>query len=647
MSQEKPIFYLGLTMAGAVSAGCYTAGVLDYLFEILDLWERAKKGEIKGLDADLIPQYTVMIDAMGGTSAGGMTTMMAALYALEGKVSPVKEIPSDRLASQNILYDSWVHLVDAPGNGQKSFERLWDTEDLKGKDPKVRSLFNSSFVDEIANKAFDLKEGTNLKTQVKKLPSYISKDLELLISHTLIRGIPLEVQLPTNVGKGRPDSPKHTSYEHWLLSHFQLNSGKSVSQKDGFLWLNPYEQEHKKRLMLSTISTGAFPIGLEFRDFQQSQFTNDYYEKIVSKVVNNEFGNGSADPQELNFSLSKDFESLTIDGGAMNNEPYREVASILRRHRTDGPFQNYGLVMIDPFPDVYEAEKDQYLENKPKDLLDLIPMIITTLWDQSKIKRKEVLEQFSRDYIISQIFPKRNLGEDNDITATSNYPIASGSLAAFGGLLDIEFRTHDFFLGRNNARNFVRYFFSLPYYKNEPSKNHPIHRNWTKASINKYKFYKRDPDTNEKQYYLPIIPDLNIVLNNLSTSGEEWNHYDYPEKPTYNPQALFKLRRKIKRRYKKMLYLIIGKFSKSVKVKKSTPLTNEWIAKQHPKVFFKELMIAFLSPATLIGKSIITSRAFKWFISWILANILTKKTFSVILKDLEEKGLLDEPYRRK
>ena len=37
-------FHLGITMAGAVSAGCYTGGVMDYLFELLDLWEKAKTG---------------------------------------------------------------------------------------------------------------------------------------------------------------------------------------------------------------------------------------------------------------------------------------------------------------------------------------------------------------------------------------------------------------------------------------------------------------------------------------------------------------------------------------------------------------------------------------------------------------------------
>jgi len=29
-------------MAGAVSAGAYTAGFIDYLFEVLELWEEQK-----------------------------------------------------------------------------------------------------------------------------------------------------------------------------------------------------------------------------------------------------------------------------------------------------------------------------------------------------------------------------------------------------------------------------------------------------------------------------------------------------------------------------------------------------------------------------------------------------------------------------
>ena len=40
---EDKTFHLGLCLAGAVSAGAYTAGVVDYLFEALD----GKRGKMK------------------------------------------------------------------------------------------------------------------------------------------------------------------------------------------------------------------------------------------------------------------------------------------------------------------------------------------------------------------------------------------------------------------------------------------------------------------------------------------------------------------------------------------------------------------------------------------------------------------------
>ena len=112
-------FHFGITMAGAASAGCYTGGVMDYLFEILDLWERAKlpAGLPKFVAyANLIPQHSVIIDAMGGTSAGGMTSTMAAIYALNGDIRPVKRPGTAKELKGNLFYDSWVVMDDLNPN---------------------------------------------------------------------------------------------------------------------------------------------------------------------------------------------------------------------------------------------------------------------------------------------------------------------------------------------------------------------------------------------------------------------------------------------------------------------------------------------------------------------------------------------------
>jgi len=39
LAETKP-FQLGLVLAGAISAGAYTAGVLDFLFQALSEWEK-------------------------------------------------------------------------------------------------------------------------------------------------------------------------------------------------------------------------------------------------------------------------------------------------------------------------------------------------------------------------------------------------------------------------------------------------------------------------------------------------------------------------------------------------------------------------------------------------------------------------------
>ena len=81
MDRDKT-FHLGLCMAGSISAGAYTAGVIDYLFEALNNWEVKKN---KG-DAS-VPDHDVLIDVFGGSSGGGITAAIA-LFAQQEKNKP-------------------------------------------------------------------------------------------------------------------------------------------------------------------------------------------------------------------------------------------------------------------------------------------------------------------------------------------------------------------------------------------------------------------------------------------------------------------------------------------------------------------------------------------------------------------------------
>src|SRR5262245_39735365 len=61
-------FELGLAMAGAISAGAYSAGVFDFLAQALSEWEAAKSR-----DAALVPNHRVVIKVISGASAGAIT----------------------------------------------------------------------------------------------------------------------------------------------------------------------------------------------------------------------------------------------------------------------------------------------------------------------------------------------------------------------------------------------------------------------------------------------------------------------------------------------------------------------------------------------------------------------------------------------
>ena len=67
---ERGGFNIGLAMAGAASAGAYTAGVFDFLVEALDEWQKAK---VRGDD---VPRHEVFISAISGSSAGGTTAAL-------------------------------------------------------------------------------------------------------------------------------------------------------------------------------------------------------------------------------------------------------------------------------------------------------------------------------------------------------------------------------------------------------------------------------------------------------------------------------------------------------------------------------------------------------------------------------------------
>ena len=104
MGDENQPFRIGLCMAGAISAGAYTAGVVDYLLEALETWQ-----EHKDNNKPNTPMHRVEIPVIGGSSAGGMTGLLTA-SAIQQALVPVQQVVGSVMDArpENLLYHSWV-----------------------------------------------------------------------------------------------------------------------------------------------------------------------------------------------------------------------------------------------------------------------------------------------------------------------------------------------------------------------------------------------------------------------------------------------------------------------------------------------------------------------------------------------------------
>ena len=174
-------------------------------------------------------------------------------------------------------------------------ENALSTNDLEDT-RKIQSLLNSAFIDSVAKEAFSIPKNSD-GNPVTDLPPYISKDIEMLISHTMLRGIPLAVVFGHDDSKGKRIPPSHATYEHFLFSHFKLNHGKEVNT-DEYIWLNPFEDKSNNHLKKAAIATGAFPIGLKFRKFDNDDFSPEYIKNVLSRMIEKNMGDPSPEIKE-------------------------------------------------------------------------------------------------------------------------------------------------------------------------------------------------------------------------------------------------------------------------------------------------------------------------------------------------------------
>jgi Patatin-like phospholipase len=435
-------FKLGINMAGAISAGAYTAGVLDFLTEALDAWYAAKaRGEI-------VPEHDVVIEVFSGASAGGMCAAISAVL-LQQDFEHIQDV--EKSGTTNRLFESWVNKID--------IQQLLKTEDLAKNSPVI-SLLDSSIIDEIAEYALAAGETPKVSRP------YVSPRLTLFLSLTNLRGVPYSLN-----GEA-PGSIEESTFFYGDRIRFETVASSTTPASS----LNahpinlsvPGEAGGWTLLQQAAKATGAFPIFLAPRSIlrKQEEYTPPMWESVTSAVSN------TPPPTKPNFpmKLSNPFETLNVDGGVTNNDPFNYAHDYLlslspaQLAPTGAEDTDRAVIGIAPFPTT-EEYPEQYDGARISNVFLAVSKLFSALISQSRFFG-ESLNQIMGGTTFSRfvIAPSDDeLAKQYAEKPTAQPPaLQCASLGAFGGFFETEFRAHDYALGRRNCQKFLRDHFVLP-----------------------------------------------------------------------------------------------------------------------------------------------------------------------------------------
>ena len=498
MANNSKTIRLGVCMAGAVSAGAYTAGVVDYLIETLERWER-KKAAIRekkeqGLELtpeeELVPLHDVVIEVLSGSSAGGMTAAVLS-YSLNDDSYLTKrngDIPENNYDipaetdNPTKLYNAWINMVDE--DQSTTFKKLMDPEDVVSFS-KMRSLLNSRPIDDIAAKA--------IPAQINfQPPPYISKQLSVVLSVTNMEGIPVDVSF-TNVNDTNPTRNVLTTHSGFL--HYKFNKEDKIDFNYPPMIIS---EENRGRLARAAKATGAFPIGLASRKIE---IEGSHFQKFKDSMKARNLKVGLELPKNENYNFT------AVDGGALNNEPIGTTFRLLNQkqeayHPED---ENY-VILIDPFPTVTTATEIKEYEHPSEDgysLKDQVFKLIKVFRNESSFRQEDlhVSREGRQRYLVSPA--KKGF-----------YFLACGLINGFGGFMKKAFRQHDYQLGRKNCQAFLRYYFGESPKKYTKRTGIELTDDQIRRWQYDENYHKRHEEDHKAKFKVPLIPDM-IMLKKL------------------------------------------------------------------------------------------------------------------------------------
>lgn len=681
---EKLHFDLGITCAGGGTGGAYIAGVLDYFFETLDKWEKAKKAKCPG-----IPMHTVKISVMGGNSAGSISTALSVLnlYKNGNNYIPITE-PKDELTG-NLLYDSWV-LLNEIGGGD-ILKELLKTSDLDDAKSFV-SLLNNKAIDDIA-------EHTHRHFQEGRfsLPDhFVTEDFEFIISMANLKGVPYKIKFKSDdspeindknskdhqdpIDRNKGWWPSHVIHQHKLIAYFRPQHGMT-SQASSAIQFSPTSIKDRKLLLECAKSSGTLPFIFKARLFSSEDFPENYLKDVVDKFTlldrqQKDESSKLVQPQKT----GERYSFFTVDGGTFNNEPFGEVNYLLNKKEPTEVRQ----ILIDPYPNFSNKNEHEILtKQKIKDkhapparemsVFQLFAPLIKAFRGQSMFKSHELLTEYdervlSGKHLKGMIFPSNSLFKDESdflfnrpVVEKKKIKLASAPLGGLAGFVSKDFRKRDFFLGRYNCQIFLRRFF----YISSKQTDHKLHKiynqdvklpNGKKILLKDLFRIKEDAERAGQQFArLPIIPDMRYYDHALESgqvlesTEKELSIYDYGSPYTPEYATVLKMTRKcfihekelnsyhkpLKARIKKMIKYGISDLLTSFSKNKGKSSDKKFPLKSVRSYFLIIMAFLLLAPALIFILPL-----YFVFIGRLPLNALSDKILNIIKIEFDKVGML-------
>ena len=480
------LFEIGLVLAGGQSAGCYLAGVLDFLYEALDCWEKARRA-----DPDKFPNHKVRVKILVGASAGGLNAALAAIcgrYGFAPAAHTQFENGDKNLTSP--FYRAWVRDID--------LKNLLTTDDLTGAKQGF-SLLNTNYLDSKVTSYINFT-GPIVRRD------WLDDPLPLKITVSNLEGVPYRVHFSAERSQAANGSSlpmeMHRDHLAFLRPLDGMPGLPNVPDSDLLPRDNNDSDAGWHRLGQTVLATIAFPFALRQRDIERPSTDYDYryiYPDAPGGLV---YSPGFPDDK----AQARQF--ITIDGGVMDNEPFEiahaALAGSTGTNRREGDRAKRAIILIDPFVSPQPVATDVGDLTLPA----FIGKFFNALIGQNRFKPIDLsLAEADNIYSRFMIAPVRGKGDN---AVRGDKALASHALRSFMGYCSEHYRHHDFMLGRYNCYKFLRDWFILPSGPGgtgsapDGMKANTLFATWPKAALDNPAFESQVPDCKGYRQIIPL-----------------------------------------------------------------------------------------------------------------------------------------------